>query len=261
MSDVSESLEALKHRIAELEARLAAARYDQYALKALCQAVPQRVFWKDRDSRWLGGNAKLASDVGVGQDKLQGIRDHDLFPKEQADFFVSCDREVMAKGEPLLDIEEPQARPDGSTAWLLTSKVPLRDGDEQVVGMLGTYMDVTEQKETAQKLEDALVRVKVSEAKSTLLTTISHELRTPLTLILAPLADLLGRDDLPAAVADELAVVERNALRLKGLVDDVLDLQKVNAGRATATMVSVDLSVAVAELVSDATSAARVRGC
>ena len=63
-----------------------------------------------------------------------------------ADLYRADDREVMESGRPKINYEEPQIRPDGSQAWLITSKVPMFDRDGQVIGVLGTYEDITERK-------------------------------------------------------------------------------------------------------------------
>ena len=252
-----EEIREMQERLRALSEAVDAAKSDRWALRALLEAVPQRVFWKDRNSIYLGGNSKIAVDCGyTDASELPGTRDHDHFPQEEADFYVKCDREVMAAGTPLLNIEEPQTRPNGKTSWLLTSKVPLRDDDGEIVGMLGTYMDITEQKETEDQLQQALVRAKVSEAKSDFLTTVSHELRTPLTLVISPLASLLTRNELPEDVRQELAVARRNALRLKQIVDDVLDLRKSEAGMVKSHQSAVDVGEHLGSLLRDMVGAA-----
>ncbi|MEM9191635.1 MAG: ATP-binding protein [Myxococcota bacterium] len=254
-----ESAASLRARVSELEAELVDARLDQLVLRALCEALPQRVFWKDRSSTYLGGNTHVARDCGYDSYRdFPGKRDHDHFPKEQADFFIQCDKEVMDQGEPLLAIEEPQKRPDGSTSWLLTNKVPLRDDRGEVVGLLGTYIDVTEEKRTNERLKEALVQAKVSEAKSDFLTAVSHELRTPLTLVLGPLTSLLA-EPLPANVRDPLQVIRRNALRLRQLVDDVLDLRKADEGMMRPHWEDLDVAAHIRTLLDDMAPAAHHR--
>ena len=86
-----------------------------------------------------------------------GKTDYDHASYTMAERFRADDREVMETGHPKINYEEPQVRADGSKAWLRTSKVPLRDKDGTIIGVLGTYEDITERKraeETLKKSEE-----------------------------------------------------------------------------------------------------------
>lgn len=116
-------------------------------LQRVLDCIPARVFWKDRSGKFLGGNNLFLSDCGLTSNKqLVGLTDYDFFPDEEADHFVMDDEQVMLAGEPKLNIEEPQTRPDGQINWLKTSKVPIRGPDEDVIGVMGSYTDITERK-------------------------------------------------------------------------------------------------------------------
>jgi len=123
-------------------------------LQNIIDSVPCSVFWKDRHCAYLGCNAQSAQDLGLKSPlQIVGKTDYDLqVDRTEADFYVRCDREVMDGGRPLLDIEETQLRPDGKRAVLLTSKVPLRDGCGEVIGVLGVYADITQRKATEEAL-------------------------------------------------------------------------------------------------------------
>jgi PAS domain S-box-containing protein len=250
-----------KRTAEELEGELKRVQGELIALREVVDSIPHRVFWKDRDCVWMGGNRNLARDCGVADPRdLVGRTDHDFFAKEHADFFQRCDREVMERGEPLLDIEEPQERPDGSLAYLLTSKVPLRNAAGEVIGMAGIYVDITDRKRLEQERQEALVAAQAAaEAKSQFLAVVSHELRTPLSLILGPLESALAGARAAGRDATELELVLRNALRLKDLVDDVLDFSRVEAGKMRASWSRCDVGQIVGDLVADAAGAAEAR--
>ena len=127
----------------------------QALLENIISHIPGAVFWKDRQGVYLGCNENSARDLGkTSQAEIIGLTDFDMpFSREEAEFYRKCDREVMESGQPLLQIEETQHRPDGSAAVLLTSKVPLRDDLGRVIGVLGVYADITERKRAEQLLE------------------------------------------------------------------------------------------------------------
>ncbi|MDX2023778.1 MAG: PAS domain-containing protein [Deltaproteobacteria bacterium] len=127
--------------------------------------IPQFIFWKDRDSVYLGCNRNFAAAAGVSTPKdIEGKTDFDLaWTREQAEFFRAVDREVMDSGQPRYHIIEPQLQANGKNAWLDTSKIPLFDVQRKVVGILGTYEDITE-----RKLAEEAVREREARLSTTL---------------------------------------------------------------------------------------------
>jgi PAS domain S-box-containing protein len=123
--------------------------------------VPASIFWKDRDSVYLGVNERFVQDAGLdGSQQIIGKTDYDLaWTREQADFYRACDRTVMETGEAMLNIEESQLRVNGEKVDLLTNKVPLRDEQGQVIGLLGIYMDITRRKQAETTLRKSEARL------------------------------------------------------------------------------------------------------
>lgn len=122
-------------------------------LKTIINTIPIRIFWKDRESRFLGCNRLFAEDAGMqGEEEIIGKTDHDLPWGKEAAFFVRDDKEVMQTYKSKLNYEEPQTQKDGSRRWLSTSKVPLLDQNGTVEGILGAYSDITERREEQEKL-------------------------------------------------------------------------------------------------------------
>ncbi|MBK1877063.1 sensor histidine kinase [Pelagicoccus mobilis] len=128
-------------------------------------AMPIRVFWKDLESNYLGCNKAFAKDAGLASPaSVKGKTDYQLFSRSDADFFRKIDREVMNTGVSQERFIEPQTRSDGAKAWLRTSKVPLRRADGAVFGLLGTYEDITAEKERERRF--ALSHYSVDEVRS-----------------------------------------------------------------------------------------------
>jgi PAS domain S-box-containing protein len=123
-------------------------------LMSVINTAPVRVFWKDRDMRYLGCNDAFARDAGMTQaSDLIGKTDHDLPWAEQAEQYRSDDRAVIESGKPKLSYDIPQIGPDGHTFWLRTSKVPLRNHENTIIGVLGIYDDISEYKRSQKALE------------------------------------------------------------------------------------------------------------
>jgi PAS domain S-box-containing protein len=115
--------------------------------------IPQRVFWKDRNYRYLGCNRAFAEDAGIPEPQaLQGKTDLELSLSENGRDTRVDEQEVIEDGLVKLDIEELRARPDGGVRWVNSSKLPLRDMSGAIIGLLGTYEDITDYKIGQEKV-------------------------------------------------------------------------------------------------------------
>ncbi|TVQ08374.1 MAG: PAS domain S-box protein [Bacteroidetes bacterium] len=121
-------------------------------LRTVLDTIQVRVFWKDKNLRYQGCNQAYARDAGFdAPEDLIGLEDTNIW-KDMAEIYRKSDERVIETERPLLNFEEPQKAKDGTTRWLNTSKIPLLNNEGQVMGVLGTYQDITEQK----LAEDAL---------------------------------------------------------------------------------------------------------
>jgi len=142
-------------------------------LQTVLENVPFRVFWKDRNSRYLGCNQLFAKDAGhASPADIVGRTDEQMGWAEQAALYQADDKAVMASDQERLRFVEPQTTPDGRTIWLETSKLPLRGANGEVVGLLGVYDDITERRNKDEELEqhrnhlEQLVNARTSELQA-----------------------------------------------------------------------------------------------
>jgi two-component system, NtrC family, sensor kinase len=122
-------------------------------LQTILDAIPQRVFWKDQNSVYLGCNRALATDAGLNDPaEIVGKSDLDFSWAEMADLYRADDKLVMDEGEAKLNFHEQLKTPGGNLMWVQTNKLPLRDMKGDVTGVLGTYEDITERKRAEKEL-------------------------------------------------------------------------------------------------------------
>ena len=123
-------------------------------LSSVLDSIPQRVFWKDRHLVYLGCNRPFALDMGFDTaEEVVGKTDEDASWKEYAARYRADDQTVIETGAAKYNIEESLRTADGGHVWLTTSKMPLHDKAGNVIGVLGTYEDVTERKRTADRIK------------------------------------------------------------------------------------------------------------
>jgi len=140
----------LEELIAE---RTTALNHSNQMLQTVLDTAPFRIFWKDRELNYLGCNRVFAEDAGKhSPQELIGKSDYDMAWKATADLYRQDDARVIETGQEKLSFEEPMELPDGSRIWLSTSKVPLRDVNGAIIGVLGTYENITARKQIEQAL-------------------------------------------------------------------------------------------------------------
>jgi PAS domain S-box-containing protein len=240
-------------------------------LRGILDHIPQRVFWKDLNSVFLGCNHGCALDLGYSDaSEVIGTTDYDASCRDVAALYRADDRKVMELDQAKISFEEPGFAADGSPRWLRTSKTPLHDQNGRVTGVLGTYEDVTEYKlakleierlnaeleqRVAMRTEDLFAVTQEAEranrSKSEFLSRTSHELRTPLNAILG-FSQLMEREGRAPEDADNIQQILKAGRHLLDLVNEVLDISSLEGGG-----VKLDIrSLTAGETMRDALAAA-----
>lgn len=161
---LQDEVSRLRQRVAELEQQATASQVAetkaseaQQLLQLIIDNLPLSIFWKDRDMVYQGCNQQFAQDAGVGSPaEIVGKSDLELeWKPEEAEAFRRDDERVMSGDTAEYHIIEPQFQADGAQAWLDTNKIPLHDDANNVVGILGTYENITRRKQMEQDLRDS----------------------------------------------------------------------------------------------------------
>lgn len=215
-------------------------------LLALINQVPDYLFIKDLNGRFILANSAVAADLNqASPERLIGKSDFELHPPEVAEHFFADDQHVMRSGKPKLDIEEFIIDVSGEKKWLSTSKVPLCDQRDEIIGIVGVARDVTRRKKAEDENQLMLARLHAAQdqltravaaaeesnqAKSSFLANMSHEIRTPLNGVLG-MAQSLRDDTLSPVQREKVAIILDSGNTLMAVLNDILDLSKIEAGK------------------------------
>jgi PAS domain S-box-containing protein len=238
-------LETQRQRQRATEKALAeeALRDTNTLLRGISDSTGDVIFAKDRQGRMRFANPAALALIGRPMDQILGKTDDEfLEDKESARVAMENDRRVMETGVSA-DFEEIVPLADGTRRTWFSRKMPHRDSEGNVIGLLGISRDITERKAA----EDAARRAQevaetASKAKDRPLAVVSHELRTPLNPILAITSHLEERRDLPADLREDLAMIRRNVEQEARIVDDLLSVTRLQRGKIILHHEAVDLN-------------------
>ena len=232
MRDQKVTANELETKVVERTAQLSAANH---FLDSVVENIPNMIFVKDaKDLRFIRINLAGEDLLGFSRDELIGKNDFDFFPADQAEQFIAADRETL-RSRHLVDIPEETIQTKAGPRFLHTKKITLLDTRGQPSFLLGISEDITETKKVHEALLQAQEEAETANrAKSLFLANMSHELRTPLNAILG-FSELLSDDTTGRFDADTrrrfMDQIHSSGQHLLGLINDILDLSKVEAGQ------------------------------
>jgi len=153
--------------VSKRKANEEAIRSSQQIIEGILNAIPARVFWKDRNLNYLGCNMAFAKDAGFAIPReIIGKDDFQLSWRDRAGQYQADDLQVIKTGNDKVNIEEMLTTAGGKAIALLTNKVALKNANGEVTGVLGTFMDITERKQAQRALEESEERMRLAVAGS-----------------------------------------------------------------------------------------------
>lgn len=210
-------------------------------LRYMIDAIPDLIFFKDTESKFLGCNKAFEKYINKKSEDIIGLSEYDLFQKSDASGYLKSDKHIISTLEP-----------ERSTNWIeytnghrflfYTLKTPYFDSDNNLLGIIGISRDITEMEETRQRLILAKEKAEESDRlKTAFLANMSHEIRTPMNAIIG-FSDLLSEEDLTKEDKDDFISKIKNAGRsLMTLINDIIDIAKIEAGQLKVTESTCDL--------------------
>jgi PAS domain S-box-containing protein len=250
-------------QLAEANAALAerelALRRSEEQLHAILDLSPAGIFLKDLEGRYRFVNRHFERDFGVDRATACGRTDRELFAPRLAEIYRDHDRRALAAGT-VVDTEEPAMHGQAIRVHA-TSRFVLYDPDRQPYAVCGISVDVTDRKQAEDDLKAARLEAeRANRAKNEFLSRMSHDLRTPLNAVIG-FAQLLAADRLSAAQSECAEQILRGGRHLMDLINEVLDLARIESGRLALAPEPVAVRDAVtraAELVAPLASQGQV---
>lgn len=249
-AELSTALAGQTAEIVERQHAEEAARASEHFLDSIIENIPDMIFVKDAATlRFVRFNKAGEQLLGARREELIGKSVHDLFPTQEADFFALKDRDVL-ESRLLVDVPEEPVHTRHGPRLVHTMKIPILDVRGEPQFLLGISRDITEQKRAEEELRryrehlEDMISERTAElavakehadaanqAKSDFLAHMSHEVRTPLNGILG-YAQVLKRDkSLDQRQVDGITVIQRSGEHLLAIINDILDMAKIEAGR------------------------------
>ncbi|MDE5411796.1 PAS domain S-box protein [Alkalihalobacterium chitinilyticum] len=217
-------------------------------LSNIIDTIPHPIFVKDSAGKYLLVNRATSELFNTAAEEIIGKTYSDFSISEKAEDVRIIETEVLESGKAVYVQEQPIRHPvTGELRWYYQVKLPLQTSDGQRI--LGIAMDITERKWFEEELkglrDQALV---ASQAKSDFLAMVSHEIRTPMNAIIG-MSDLLLETELNMEQHQYVTITKNSAANLLRIINDVLDLSKVEAGHVSIVEEEFDLKNLVDEVI------------
>ncbi len=217
-------------------------------LNSMINSIPDLIFYKDKNNTYLGCNEAFLKFNNFSAGEITGKTDFDLFPKQQAAYFHDADQKIIEEKQ-FLRTETWETDSKGQKYLLDTLKLPFTDENGNPLGIVGICRDITVRYQNERDLKIAKEKAEESDRlKSSFLANMSHEIRTPMNAIIG-FSDLLVDADTEADEREELVThINNNCNTLLHLIDDIIDLAKIEANELSIFIKETDVNSTMQEL-------------
>lgn len=213
----------------------------QYRIQAILDNAPLMIYVKDLEGRYLLVNRQCREIFGLTDEMVIGKTVFDVQGKKSsAERFFEADKQVIETRKPV-ELEDVLHLADGDR-HLLTIKFPLFDKDNQLLGVSGFMKDITEMVKSRQEMILARQKAETAETlQEQFLANMSHEIRTPMNGIIG-MTTLLMQTPLAQQQQEYVQMIKQSSDNLLVLINDILDLSKIKAGKISIEKISFGLS-------------------
>lgn len=216
-------------------------------LNSMINSIPDLIFYKDKDNKYLGCNNAFLKFSNISLD-IKGKTDFELFTFDKAQHYSETDGRLILENKHVR-FESWEQNANGQKVLLDTLKVPFTDDGGNVLGIVGICHDITERYKT--EIDLTLAKDKAEESdrlKSSFLANMSHEIRTPMNAIIG-FSDLLVDSDTDINEREELVShINNNCNTLLHLIDDIIDLAKIEANELSVALRDTNVNAIIQEL-------------
>jgi len=222
-------------------------------LLTLINSMPDRIYIKDRESRFIIGNKMIAKIMGAeSPDQLKGKTDFDFYPKEIAEDFYKDEQRIMLSGEDLINKEEQRVDGNGNLKITSVTKVPIKNEYGVITGVVGINRDITRQKEIENKLLQQKTEIeiqrdelkKLNDTKNKFFSIISHDLRNPYNSILGFSGLILEKpnDITPDKQIQYIELIQKSATYGSHLLENLLRWAQTQTGNISFNPELIDIN-------------------
>jgi two-component system sensor histidine kinase/response regulator len=237
---------------------------ERFLMQALMNNVPDYVYFKDRDSRFIRINRAHAQSFGVSDPaQAVGKTDFDFFTGEHAQQAYEDEQAIIRTGQPMNKVER-ETRADRPDTWVSTTKLPLCGEEGDVIGTFGISRDITKLKQAETRMAERTAELDkvnkeliianekaekargaaeaANQAKSMFLSRMSHEIRTPMNSVIG-FSDMLLDTEMSEEQVEFVRNITKSGEALLSLINEILDFSKIESGLLTFQNIDFDLEI------------------
>lgn len=218
--------------------------------------MPNNVYWLDTNCVLLGGNDNLAKMFGLNsRHDLVGLTYEEMtklahWTEGQGESFKKAERQVMITGIPQVNIDEPPFLVNGEKRYFMSSKVPLYNSKQEVIGVVGISTDITERKKAEAALKEAKEKAEAAnKAKTEFLENMRHDIRTPLIGITG-FANIIKEEASDPKIKEYVENLTASSYALLDLLNEIIEVIKVNSGEVPLLKKKFDLKKRLQDVVT-----------